>query len=122
MAGDSVDVVARIYHTENDTAHAEGDTYAVTDRALAETLRAIGFVSIDGWTDEPPPPPLATGATAGTPGSFTPAGCAVPTTLGDVTGLAADPATAWTTGQSVVLGDGSDASWNGTAWVAGLAP
>jgi hypothetical protein len=121
MAGESVDVVARIYHTENDTAHAEGDAYAVTDRALAETLRAIGFVSIDGWT-EAPPPPLATGATAGTPGSFTPAGCATPTTLGDLAGLVAEPTTAWTTGQSVVLGDGSDASWDGTAWVAGLAP
>ena len=51
MAGESVDVVARIYHTENGVAHAEGETYAVTDRALAETLRGIGFVSIDGWTD-----------------------------------------------------------------------
>ena len=53
-AADSIDVIARVYHTENGNVHAEGDTYAVTDRALAETLRAIGFVSIDGWTDGQP--------------------------------------------------------------------
>lgn len=50
-AGDAIDMTARIYHTENDQAHAEGETYSVTDRALAETLRAIGFVSIAGWTE-----------------------------------------------------------------------
>jgi hypothetical protein len=54
MAGDSLDVVARTYHTENGVEHAEGETYAVTDRVLAETLRGIGFVSIDGWTDTAP--------------------------------------------------------------------
>ena len=60
-AGESVDVTARVYHTENGTVHAEGDTYAVSDRALADTLRAIGFVSIDGWTDGEPiaPPTIA---------------------------------------------------------------
>jgi hypothetical protein len=50
-AGESIDVVARTYHTERGVEHLEGETYAVTDRALAETLRGIGFVSIDGWTD-----------------------------------------------------------------------
>jgi hypothetical protein len=53
-AGESIDVTARVYHTEYGTVHTEGETYAVTDRALAETLRAIGFVSIDGWTDGQP--------------------------------------------------------------------
>lgn len=119
MAGDSVDVTARTYHTENGNAHAEGETYAVTDRVLAETLRGIGFVSIAGWT--PAPPPAATGATAGTPGTFTPAGSTIPANLAAMTGLTATPATTWTTGQSVVLGDASHASWNGTAWVAGPA-
>jgi hypothetical protein len=62
MAGDSLDVTARTYHTENGVGHAEGETYAVTDRALAETLRGIGFVSIAGWTDAGPaaPPPTLT--------------------------------------------------------------
>jgi hypothetical protein len=54
MADDSVDMTARVYHTEYGTAHAEGETYAVTDRALAETLRGNGFVSIEGWSDEAP--------------------------------------------------------------------
>ena len=55
MPVESVDVVARTYHTENGVAHAEGEAYTVTDRALAQTLRGIGFVSIAGWTDTPPP-------------------------------------------------------------------
>ena len=57
MVGESIDVVARTYHTENGAVHLEGETYAVTDRALAETLRGIGFVSIDGWTDAAPSDP-----------------------------------------------------------------
>jgi hypothetical protein len=62
MAGDAIDVVAQVYHTEHGTVHREGDTYAVTDPALAETLRGIGFVRIDGWAETPPadPPVLAT--------------------------------------------------------------
>ena len=54
--GDPIDVTARIYHTENGNVHNEGETYSVADYALAETLRGIGFVSIDGWTELPPPP------------------------------------------------------------------
>jgi hypothetical protein len=121
MAGESLDVVARLYHTESGNAHDEGETYAVTDRRLAETLRAIGFVSIAGWT--PPPPELiqATGATAGTPGTFTPAGATAPADLAALAGVVATPATAWTTGQSVILGDTSAAHWTGAAWAAGVA-
>jgi HK97 family phage major capsid protein len=63
----------------------------------------------------------ATGATAGSPGTFTPAGAASPPNLAAMTGIAATPATAWTTGQYVILGDASNAYWNGTAWVAGQA-
>jgi hypothetical protein len=61
MAGDSIDVVARIYHTENGHAHAEGETYAVTDPILAETLYGCGFVTIAGWTPPPPIDPPALG-------------------------------------------------------------
>lgn len=63
----------------------------------------------------------ATGATAGTPGTFTPAGSTAPYDLVDLDLVSASPATAWTTGQYVVLGDGSEAHWNGTDWVAGRA-
>jgi hypothetical protein len=108
MADDSVDVTARVYHTEYGTTHLEGETYAVTDRALAETLRGIGFVSIEGWTEAPPPvapvlasltPSTAVVATAftvqvaGT--GFTAAdvvawnGIAVPTTFESATALSA---------------------------------
>lgn len=69
-----------------------------------------------------------TGVTAGTPGAFVPDGATPPT---DLPGLKADPVigdtgtnkptTAWTTGQYVVLGDLSHASWNGTAWQQGDA-
>ncbi len=65
-AGESIDVVARVYHTENGVEHLEGETYAVTDRALAETLRGIGFVSIDGWTEAPIVPPTITSLTPAT--------------------------------------------------------
>lgn len=68
------------------------------------------------------PPQPATGATAGKPGSFTPAGAARPANLASLSGITPSPSTAWTTGQRVVLADNSTASWNGTAWVAGAAP
>lgn len=63
---------------------------------------------------------VATGATAGLPGTFTPAGATPPATLAAMASVVASPATAWTTGQHVELGNGSDANWNGTAWVAGI--
>ena len=63
----------------------------------------------------------ATGAVAGTPGTYTPAGAEVPEDLGELAGVVATPATAWTTGQYVNLLDGSVASWNGIAWAEGTA-
>ena len=65
----------------------------------------------------------ATGATAGTPGAFTPAGATVPANLAalQAAGVTASPGTAWTTGQSVNLGTGS-AHWDAAAWAAGVAP
>lgn len=72
-----------------------------------------------GWQSSAPAAP--TGATAGTPGSFTPATSTIPNTLADMTGVSAVPATAWTTGQYVALEDGSDAHWSGTAWAEGRA-
>jgi len=65
----------------------------------------------------------ATGATAGTPGTFTPGGSAAPANFTDLqaSGITANPATAWTTGQYVSLGDASQAHWSGSAWVVGPA-
>lgn len=67
-------------------------------------------------------PPAATGATAGTPGTYTPAGAAQPRNLAALANVTADPTEAWVDGEHVRLYDGSTAYWNGTAWVAGEAP
>ncbi|HEX5016003.1 MAG TPA: hypothetical protein VFX15_00280 [Actinomycetes bacterium] len=65
---------------------------------------------------------VATGATAGTPGAFTPEGAVAPANLAAMTGIVANPNTAWTIGEHVVLGDASHAYWDGAAWAAGEAP
>lgn len=69
----------------------------------------------------------ATGATAGTPGSFTPAGSTPPADTAALiaSSITASPNTAWTTGQYVqtaTAGTTGRGYWNGTAWVAGTAP
>jgi hypothetical protein len=56
LVGESLEVVGRVYHTENGNVHLEGEQYAVTDRVLAETLVGIGFASPVGWSPDPPPP------------------------------------------------------------------
>jgi hypothetical protein len=78
------------------------------------------FVANGAWTRSSMV--AATGASGvSSPGSFTPAGAMAPANLAGMTGLTASPATAWTTGMYVTLGDGSTAHWDGTAWVAGIA-
>ena len=64
---------------------------------------------------------VAETATAGSPGSFGPTGAHTPSDLAELDGVTAEPQTAWTTGQHVVLGDASQAHWNGSAWAAGAA-
>lgn len=89
------------------------------------STRGAGPVDDHGNGDIYVPPPPATGATAGTPGSFTPAGCETPANLAAMTGITASPATAWTTGQYVqtaTAGAPGEATWSGTAWVGGRAP
>lgn len=71
----------------------------------------------------------ATGATAGTPGTWTPSGSTPPAspaalTAGNPNVVVASPTTAWTTGQYVqtaTAGTGGRAYWNGTAWASGAA-
>jgi hypothetical protein len=64
---------------------------------------------------------VATGASAGTPGTFTPADSTVPANLAAMASVIATPTSAWTTGQYVTLGDASTAHWDGAAWVSGAA-
>ena len=125
---------------------AEGDTPVALDLFPVSTLTgthwsgqayldasievpANGPITVSGdwvaagpWTRTWTAPIVATGATAGSPGSFTPTGAQAPANLAGMTGLTASPATAWTTGQHVILGDASHAHWNATAWVAGNGP
>lgn len=68
------------------------------------------------------PPALATGATAGTPGSWT--GGAAPTRQMVLSGqlpVTASPLTAWTINQRVVTSDGYPVHWDGSSWQAGIA-
>jgi len=96
---------------------------------LLDPIDAKDHLHMQLTTVEPPEPecgfqPLgtpATGATAGQPGTFTPANSYGPMTLTDMSGVTASPTTAWTSGQFVVLGDGSQAHWSGSAWQAGAA-
>lgn len=65
----------------------------------------------------------ATLITAGIPATLTPANSYPPATLATLISEAPTktPTTAWTTGQRVVLRDGSSAHWNSTTWIAGPA-
>lgn len=68
--------------------------------------------------------PPATGATAGTPATWTPADSYPPETFAALTTAApvASPATPWTVGQYAVLGDGTEVHWDGDSWELGRAP
>ena len=73
------------------------------------------------WTGDQEPPEMATGATAGTPGYFTPTGSYAPTSIEAMDMVTANPTAAWTTGQYVTINDASDSDvyWNGTQWMYG---
>ena len=71
-------------------------------------------------------PTAATGATAGSPGTWTPSGSTPPADSAGATSAAvtASPATAWTTDQYVqgsTSGVAGEMYWNGSAWTAGRA-
>ena len=76
-----------------------------------------------------PPVVPATGAVAGIPGTWTPAGSTPPATVaaliaGTPNPVTATPATAWTVGQYVqtaTAGTTGRAHWTGTAWAANAA-
>jgi hypothetical protein len=95
---------------------------------LLEDIASGDFLHVQLTTIAPPDPdcectasgPPATGATAGSPGTWTPVDSYPPETLPELVAgsVTASPATAWTAGQYVVLGDGSHAKWSGTAWQA----
>jgi hypothetical protein len=69
----------------------------------------------------------ASGATAGTPGTWTPGGSTPPASVaalqaGTPNAITASPATSWTTGQYVQTGTAGapgEAHWDGDSWEAG---
>jgi hypothetical protein len=87
-----------------------------------------------GYFDQSYPPSIyappvipATGATAGIPGTWTPAGSTPPADLATLqgSGIVATPQTGWTSGQYVqtaTAGAAGRATWTGTDWVGGAAP
>jgi hypothetical protein len=95
-------------------------------RYIGGDAGALSEVDID-WIMTGPPSVdtgsvAATGATAGSPGFFTPSGANPPANLAAMTGITATPSTSWATGQFVRTADQLGANWNGTAWVAGVHP
>ena len=90
---------------------------------LVPTAIPIEVIEDSGEEEGPPPEGVdATGATAGSPGSFTPSGATPAADLAGLSACTADPASPWSEGQHVVLGDSSHAYWDGTTWLAGDAP
>jgi len=111
--------------------------------ALPDPLDANDHLYVAFTTQQPPPPTdgcaelvaptnAATGATevVGAAGTWTPAGSVPPNTVsaliaGSPVTVVASPTTAWSTGsfvQTGTAGTAGQAHWNGTAWVAGVAP
>ena len=85
-----------------------GYTGDLTDRYNAWVLNGR-------WVPHP-----STTATAGTPGSFN---HDVPADLATLNALGALGNTvAWVAGEWVVLGDASEAYWDGSVWVSGKVP
>jgi hypothetical protein len=80
---------------------------------ITGTFKAAGPWTVPGQV-------VATGAGPGTgTGTYTPAGATPPANFAALSGVTASPATAWTSGQYILLGDGSKANWSGTAWAVG---
>jgi hypothetical protein len=98
-----------------------GDTESLAGLPIGVKPMAYGNNS---WTYSITPlgASVATGATAGSPGSFTPDGSLAPANLAAMASVIATPTTAWTSGQYVTLGDASKAYWDGDSWAAGQAP
>lgn len=66
----------------------------------------------------------ATGATAGTPGTWAPENSYAPADMAELvlSDPTASPSTDWSAGSYVQLRDGSIAHWDGDEWVEGTAP
>ncbi|MDW4573855.1 Ig-like domain-containing protein [Microbacterium sp. M3] len=101
------------------TASIEGLSWRASWGAygLSDATRTLSVANCS------PNEPLPTGVVAGAPGYFTPDYARLPGNLSELRSIGAmGQTTAWTPGQYVALGDGSEAHWDGTAWTSGRAP
>ncbi|WP_405057049.1 hypothetical protein OG474_30475 [Kribbella sp. NBC_01505] len=108
----------------------KAEVYRNDDLALADTESLAGLplgvkplqLGTNKWAYAVTPlGVVATGATAGVPGTFTPTGAYAPANLAGMTDVTASPTTAWTTGQYVTLSDASKAHWDSDSWEPGPA-
>jgi hypothetical protein len=91
----------------------------VTRSTDAATKPASTVDNADGTAVVPAEKPAAKEAVAGIPGVMGSQAKKV-TTLAGMSAISANPATAWTTGQYVLLADGTtQVNWSGSAWAAG---
>jgi hypothetical protein len=102
------------------TAPEPGWSNAPEDHGIGALAVPAGGIDMSqpGWSNNGP---AATGATAGAPGAWTPALADTPNSFTKMDTITASPLTAWTPGQYVTLGDGSEAHWSGAAWQSGRA-
>jgi hypothetical protein len=110
---------------------ADGDAAPLPDPLDPDDHLYAVFTTIeppeptDGCVElEAPAAVPATGATAGTPGTWTPSGSTPPANAAGATSasITATPGTAWTTGQYVqgsTAGVGGEMNWTGSAWASG---
>jgi hypothetical protein len=99
----------------------DADSYVILDDGSRARWNGTAWVA---WSESGAT--LSTGATAGTPGTWTPPGSEAPETVAELqaSDIVASPATAWTTGQNVqtqTAGAPGQAHWSGTAWLSGPA-
>jgi hypothetical protein len=131
-------IVMGLYFAKGRVTGRDDTVFNASEPALLNVEFSLeALVNPDGTVEDPynlvfddasfPPVAVAaTGATAGTPGSFTPAGATPPANLAAMSTVVASPLTAWTTGQYVTRADTGAADtgkchWSSTAWVSGVA-
>ncbi|HKP09045.1 MAG TPA: Ig-like domain-containing protein [Microbacterium sp.] len=104
------------------TVRVEGVKVTVDWSALGWGLSSAQ-ATIPAYTNCTSNDPLPSGVVAGSPGSFTPDYARLPGNLNELRSMGAlGQTTAWTAGQYVSLGDGSQAYWDAAAWQSGRAP
>lgn len=96
----------------------------VDPQRVAKAVRGLPFWDWDSVAYASANEAVPTGAVAGAPGYFTPAGVLPPATYAELLAAQITPNVPlnWSTFQFVSLGDGSTVYWASGQWVVGVAP